>query len=148
MKALSLTQPWASLVACGAKRIETRSWSTAYRGPLAIHAAMGFPAWARWVAFECRSHLELAGHTIGEPRGERDRLIHDLPLGMVIATCRVVRCARTELIVSQISDQERAFGDYSSGRYAWMLADIVRLPEPIPVRGALGLWEWQELEGA
>lgn len=39
MKALSLTQPWASLVAVGAKRIETRSWRTSYRGPLAIHAA-------------------------------------------------------------------------------------------------------------
>src|SRR5690348_17556570 len=43
MKALTLTQPWASLVAIGAKRIETRSWSTSYRGPLAIHAAKGFP---------------------------------------------------------------------------------------------------------
>ena len=43
MKALTLTQPWASLVAIGAKRIETRSWSTPYRGLLAIHAAKGFP---------------------------------------------------------------------------------------------------------
>lgn len=39
MKALTLRQPWASLVAVGAKRIETRSWLTKYRGPLAIHAA-------------------------------------------------------------------------------------------------------------
>lgn len=43
MKALSLTQPWATLVAIGAKRLETRSWSTTYRGPLAIHAAKRFP---------------------------------------------------------------------------------------------------------
>jgi hypothetical protein len=41
MKVLSLTQPWATLAAIGAKKIETRSWSTAYRGPLAIHAAKG-----------------------------------------------------------------------------------------------------------
>ena len=47
MKVLTLTQPWATLVAIGAKRIETRSWSTKYRGPLAIHAAKGFPAWAK-----------------------------------------------------------------------------------------------------
>ena len=39
MKALSLWQPWASLVALRVKTIETRSWSTSYRGPLAIHAA-------------------------------------------------------------------------------------------------------------
>ena len=38
MKALTLYQPWATLVAIGAKKIETRSWSTPYRGPLAIHA--------------------------------------------------------------------------------------------------------------
>ena len=38
MKALSLTQPWASLVADGRKTTETRSWLTHYRGPLAIHA--------------------------------------------------------------------------------------------------------------
>lgn len=38
MKAISLWQPWASLVAVGAKKIETRSWATKYRGSLAIHA--------------------------------------------------------------------------------------------------------------
>lgn len=47
MKGLTLTQPWATLVAIGAKRVETRSWSTNYRGPIAIHAAKGFPPEAR-----------------------------------------------------------------------------------------------------
>lgn len=49
-RALSLTQPWATLatlVVSGAKRVETRSWKTPYRGWLGIHAAKGFPAWAR-----------------------------------------------------------------------------------------------------
>ena len=41
MKVLTLTQPWATLVAIGAKHIETRSWATSYRGPLAIHAGKG-----------------------------------------------------------------------------------------------------------
>lgn len=39
MKAISLWQPWATLIATGAKQIETRSWATSYRGPIAIHAA-------------------------------------------------------------------------------------------------------------
>ena len=39
MKAISLWNPWAALIRCGAKTIETRSWSTQYRGQLAIHAA-------------------------------------------------------------------------------------------------------------
>lgn len=42
MKALTLTQPYATLVAIGEKRLETRSWRTSYRGPLAIHAAKGW----------------------------------------------------------------------------------------------------------
>lgn len=43
MRALSLRQPWASLVTIGVKTIETRSWATKYRGPLAIHAAKRRP---------------------------------------------------------------------------------------------------------
>lgn len=39
MKALTIWQPWATAIAIGAKRIETRSWETHYRGPIAIHAA-------------------------------------------------------------------------------------------------------------
>jgi hypothetical protein len=44
--ALFLTEPWASLVALGEKRTETRSRHTPYRGPLAIHAAKSLPGWA------------------------------------------------------------------------------------------------------
>jgi hypothetical protein len=43
MKCISLIQPWASLVLLGEKRYETRNWSTAYRGPLLIHASKGMP---------------------------------------------------------------------------------------------------------
>ena len=39
LRALTLTQPWASLIAAGAKHWETRSWRTRFRGELAIHAA-------------------------------------------------------------------------------------------------------------
>ena len=39
VKAITIWQPWASLVAVGAKTMETRSWPTKYRGPIAIHAA-------------------------------------------------------------------------------------------------------------
>lgn len=36
MKAISLKQPWANLVAEGKKTIETRKWKTSYRGELII----------------------------------------------------------------------------------------------------------------
>lgn len=39
MKALSVRQPWASLIAEGKKTIELRRWKTSYRGPLLICAS-------------------------------------------------------------------------------------------------------------
>lgn len=39
IRALSLHQPWATLIASGKKTVETRRWHTSYRGPLLICAA-------------------------------------------------------------------------------------------------------------
>jgi hypothetical protein len=151
MKALTLTQPWATLVAIGAKRIETRSWRTPYRGSLAIHAAKAFPRWARDASLESRFAAEIGPNA--------------LPLGAVIATCRLISCIPTrELQQNRVidvdvdvrecgdlglpfffmSDQEREFGDYAPGRWAWLLADVKTLPAPIPAKGALSLWEWEQ----
>ena len=49
MKALSVKQPWASMIATGAKTIETRVWQTDYRGDLLIVSTKkpelpGFPS--------------------------------------------------------------------------------------------------------
>lgn len=143
MKTLTLTQPYASLVACGAKRVETRGWRTDYRGLLAIHAAKGFPRFEKDLA-NCRVVRELLG-----------RLAHELPLGSVVATCRLVSCHRTNEIeigscigvlgdcAATITEQEYALGNYDPGRWAWLLADIKPLAEPVPAKGALSLWEWK-----
>lgn len=152
MKALTLTQPWATLVAISAKRIETRSWQTPYRGELAIHAAKGFPKWAKETCGEALFHeaLYAAGYDIGLRSSEI------LPIGCVIATCQLVAC---KFITSAMSpgtpeevsrrstmlpppEPERSFGDYECGRFAWILEDIKQLPEPVTAKGALGLWEW------
>lgn len=128
MKALSLTQPWATLVAIGAKRIETRSWSTDYRGEIAIHAAKGFPRDCREVCWR-------------DPFREwlYDR---DLPLGAIVAVARltdVTATASTAMLMT-LTPRERAFGDYAAGRYGWLLADVRALRTPIPCKGALGIW--------
>ncbi|WP_253299501.1 hypothetical protein [Paenibacillus barcinonensis] len=39
---------------------------------------------------------------------------------------------------------EYHFGDYSDGRFAWQLDDVVQLQEPIPAKGQLGLWNWED----
>ena len=129
MKALTLTQPWATLVALGHKKIETRSWGTRYRGPIAIHAAKGFPAKAR----EFASREASLG-----------RCPQRIPLASVIAKAKLVEVYRTEDIVLAISGLERHLGDFSFGRFAWMLEDVEAFAEPIGARGALGLWEWTD----
>lgn len=61
MKTLTLHQPWASLIAMGVKKIETRSWGTKYRGPLAIHAGQHRPP-----------HMNLPPlHSVGRTREEQ-----------------------------------------------------------------------------
>ena len=142
MKTLTLTQPWATLVAIGAKRIETRSWSTAYRGPLAIHAAKGFPKWAREFTVDPICYEAVRKHGIHSPQG--------YPMGVVLATCKLVA---VKLIVRFCADAARmlpptepelSFGDYTPGRFAWILEDVKQFAEPIPAKGALGLWDWDD----
>ena len=133
MKALTLTQPWATLVAIGAKRYETRSWYTAYRGPLAIHAAKSFPKWARALCDK---------EPFGSILWSQNYRWHTLPLGKILATCRLVRCVPTANMPCTLPGNEEAFGDFTIGRYAWELTEVVMLLEPIPTRGMLGLWEW------
>lgn len=160
MKALTLWQPWATLVAIGAKRIETRSWKTSYRGRLAIHAAKkfrfedkGMLIWEPWF-----SALLPDGYTekgIGMFGGESLQLhVEKFPLGCVIATCDLVSVRLIEQPKGNhygfaqegkswyLTDQEQAFGDFTPGRYAWLLDNIVMLPEPIPAKGFQLLWEW------
>jgi hypothetical protein len=93
MKALTLTQPWATLVAIGAKRIETRSWSTSYRGPLAIHAAKGFPWDARDFTYAKMVRDLVGPHFNSSESGPLDK---QLPRGSVIATCNLVACWETK----------------------------------------------------
>lgn len=141
MKALSLIQPYATLIMLGYKLNETRSWKTTHRGPLAIHASVGKPKWARDVA-ENDPHVSaaLAKHGL---------TFDTLPRGAVLGTCQLLEVSRIvvdspqagELHPAQLSEMEVAAGDYTAGRYAWHLADPEALVHPIACKGALSLWK-------
>jgi len=133
MKALTLCQPWASLVAIGVKSYETRSWRTSYRGRLAIHAAK------RVV------HVDgYAGALIAARLAEAGLCLDSLPIGAVVATCTLTGCYPVDMLWGRLVDMgdEGVFGDWRMGRYAWRLADVVPLDEPIPARGKQRLWVW------
>jgi activating signal cointegrator 1 len=128
MKALSLTQPWATAVAQRVKGWETRSWPTSYRGLLAIQAAKGFP----------KDEREFGEELISEG------LLHvpngNFPVGEIICICKLVQCSPTVVIAPRLGPIELRLGDYSEGRFCFKLESVSELATPIPVRGSLGLW--------
>ncbi|MDB5252702.1 MAG: hypothetical protein JWP27_1871 [Flaviaesturariibacter sp.] len=133
MKALSLLQPWATLVVMGLKTIETRSWTTGYRGPLLIHASTG------------RAGALLAA----EPPFTRH--IHSfaaLPFGALLGIVNldeivpVESLAGTGISLRRLTLEEKAFGDDTAGRWGWILSGARAFDKPIPMRGSLGLWTY------
>lgn len=128
MKAISLWQPWASAIAMGHKRIETRGWPTRHRGPIAIHAAK------RWTAEE----KDLA--RMFETRYGMNGLA-DPPRGCIVAVATLVSVRPSEHLIEEISETEEMLGNYGPGRYGWMLEDVRKLDDPVPWRGMQGLFE-------
>ena len=133
LKALTLHQPWASLIASNHKRIETRSW----RPPegligqrIAIHAGK--------LQREPDEGLVAA---VAACLGSAWR--RNLPSGAVIATAKIKSVQRIESERDVPSGNEALFGDYTPGRWAWHLTDIRVLPKPIPARGYQKLWHWE-----
>lgn len=92
----------------------------------------------------------------GSPLLDSDIESAPLPLGAVVATCRLVDivridwgwAGRVDRLHPELfprrgwSIEQRAFGDFSPGRYAWVLADVEPVDPPIPAKGRQGLWEW------
>ena len=136
MKALTILQPWASLIACGAKMIETRSWPTAYRGEIAIHAGLADVKVDQEFNDICESVFYYSGHGL------------HLPKGKVIAVATLADCTvMTKAIIDKLLESVRGrnellFGAWEVGRFAWMLRDV-RMIEPVAAKGRQRLWEWE-----
>ena len=126
MKALSIREPYATLIKDGIKYIETRSFKTNYRGPLYIHA--------------CKTKVKI--------KDELKPLIKsDLIYGAIICKANLVDCVYMdeEFIKNEKKKDYNNFisGYYEVGRYAWILKDI-EVINPIYVNGQLGLWNYDK----
>ena len=176
MKALTIYQPYAALIAAGGKRYETRSWKTSYRGPIAIHAGknrkafplFGFPGPDGKPTFASEFCRVFPSETRKDV--PFDKLFWRI-YGAVIATAELAGCWRIvsrpgadieaakdipiggELDVPKHHpdfgriivppERELLFGDWTPGRWAWELANVATLPEPVYCNGNQGLWEWK-----
>lgn len=167
MKAITILEPWASLIACGAKKIETRSWATKYRGKIAIHTGKTSKIVDRPQLFEAiPAFLKLTYYHVKEGK-KNEYMRNNLNLGCVIATADLIDCrkiigTKDEMVnIKGIGEtvipnkkimlegdmevdgvSECYLGDYTPGRYAWILDNIERI-EPVPAKGKQRIWNWE-----
>ena len=136
MKAITIWQPYASAIAVGLKRYETRSWPTKYRGPLAIHAAK------RSLSEEDYDELLLPLTRYGRNKMPAHS---ELAFGCVIVVAELRDCLKMNReLIGRVSDNDRIFGDWRTGRYAWRLSNPRPLVRPAPAKGLQGFWSWTE----
>ena len=151
---LSCSPPYGTLIALLLKRIETRSWKTDYRGPLLIHqtAAPG-PKGTTEAAFWdlCFSEPFRTALPMESPAR--------LPRGKIVALVELVSCTPIGVlpdgtatymaydefppVLTAVQEPELSFGDYTPGRWAWLLDKVRPLPTPLAARGMPGLWRWE-----
>lgn len=136
IKAISLWEPWASLMRCGAKTIETRSWYTAYRGPLLICGAK------RW-GLEQNLFLYSRGvqRALGWNEPRHFITAQEMLSGKAACVVDLVDCRPTESFALRRHQRwpELHFGNFDPGRYGWVTKNR-RTFEPFPVVGRQGLF--------
>ena len=146
MKALTVWQPWATLLATGYKTVETRSWKTNYRGKILIHAAKrpvvnGIIEMDREARKVLRDVLDL-------PEIYREinwtEYYRKLPIGVVVGEARLTDCIHIneeyQRFIKNECHAEYLLGDFTTGRYAWIMEDAIKYDVPIPATGRQGLW--------
>ena len=113
MKALSIHQPYASLIAHGLKTIEVRTWRTHYRGPFVVCAS----ATRASLRYTPPKHAGL-----------------EYPLGVALAIVDLI-----DVREGKPEDRSAAFAD-ATGKFAWVLANPRRVA-PVKIKGQQGWFQ-------
>ena len=135
MIALSIRQPWASLILKTGKDVENRNWPTRYRGRILIHAAKGMTRAAYEDAIEFAHCAIPAGRTGGTSHTTTLRELgfafEDLQRGGIIGSVEIVDCVKV------------CASPWFVGEFGFLLRD----PRPIPFtpwKGQLGFFDVPE----
>jgi hypothetical protein len=134
MKALTIKQPWAQLIALGLKDVENRTWKTNFRGRIYIHASMKpvpFNGMGNGVKFST-DQLRLI-FKLPENRGERyPDAMSKYVNSAIIGEVDIVDC---------VTDSTSIWAQ--PGHWHWILANAVHYDKPVlKVKGALSFWEY------
>jgi hypothetical protein len=156
LKALTVWQPWASLIIIGAKTYEFRGWPAPkwlVDQQLVIHAAARKVDWrevwqlvrlleagGRYAAQTCL-HPEIALPFLKACQQQPDLL----PLAAGLGTARVGAARNglqiaAEFGVSRANDSDRE----AHANWGWPMRDIERWETPVPMKGMQGLWNWPD----
>ena len=131
LTAITLHQPWASLISAGCKQYETRDWKTSYRGLIAIHAGC-----------KPKGKQKLRDHE-NVVKSFCNLLTEDCPYSSVIAIAEMTDCIlMTEKFISQQTETELSCGNWQVGRYAFKLENV-RSITPTQATGKQGFWKWE-----
>ena len=125
MKALTIKQPWATLIQKGYKKYEFRTWKTNYRGDVLIHAGKGVDK----CALEKLKDLNL-----------------EYPIGVVLCKATITDCIELNPQVNNKINESNPliYGEKNRVGYAWKLENIRVINSDKEVKGKLSFWEIDE----
>lgn len=155
---ITLWQPWASLIAYGAKPFEFRRWCAPKRlwgQRIAIHARkrpvvareVWYLKWAISQSPGARARFQWATGLIEElalpvlDAAERG----DLPTSSVLCICTLGEPIRNEALAKALGFEDGAVNDSTrieETNWGWPFTGVVRLKPFRPSRGRQGIWNW------
>jgi activating signal cointegrator 1 len=126
MLAIALHQPWATLMAIGAKKYETRDWPTKHREQILVYAAKKDTGQLRRIFLSDPFFTVLSGAGYDQWAA--------LPFGALLSIHKIVDVQPTQKIKHHLGDLELAFGNYRAGRWAFDMPLVREFDKPIPFK--------------
>lgn len=146
MKALTVRQPWASLIVGGFKDVENRTWPLHpdhHYMPLMIHAAAKYDtqgwinAMRPCVDSGAGTPLALLLTTSTDPDMQRQS---GAPRGVLLGTVAVIGCHQGRKCEADEGLGCSRWADEDPDVWHWTLRNPQPLAEPVPYKGRQGLW--------
>ncbi len=128
IKCLSVRQPWAWAIVKGYKIPENRTWKTAYRGPLLIHAGKTIDRDGIGTIEE----FEMLPNGIVMPE--------TFSTGAIIGSVNLIDIVHEENLTAE-QRKDPKVNEWAFGPYCWILSHPVEFESPIPYKGQLGLFD-------